>query len=213
DAGGPVPVASPGSVRHRDMLPEYTAFLRGLVDLGGSRPLRVTIDAGNGMGGLTAPAVLGDGAGLPALPLTLDPLYFELDGTFPNHEANPLDPENLLDLQERVVASGSDIGLAFDGDADRCFVVDERGAPVSPSAITAMIAGREIVREVAAGTPAQDVTIVHNPIVSAVVPETVAEHGARAVRARTGHSWVKEVMGREQAVFGGEHSAHYYFRD
>ncbi|WP_068253752.1 phosphomannomutase/phosphoglucomutase [Janibacter corallicola] len=213
DAGGPIPVASPGSVRHRDMLPEYTAFLRGLVDLGGSRPLRVTIDAGNGMGGLTAPAVLGDGAGLPALPLTLDPLYFELDGTFPHHEANPLDPKNLLDLQERVVASGSDIGLAFDGDADRCFVVDERGAPVSPSAITAMIAGREIAREVAAGTPAQDVTIVHNPIVSAVVPETVAERGARAVRARTGHSWVKEVMGREQAVFGGEHSAHYYFRD
>ncbi len=213
DGGGPPRSAAPGEITHRETLTDYARFLRGLVDISASRPLRVTVDAGNGMGGLTVPAVLEDAAGLPPLPVEIDPLYFELDGTFPNHEANPLDPKNLRDLQQRVVERGADIGLAFDGDADRCFVVDERGVPVSPSAITAMIARREVARAVAGGTPAEQVTIVHNAITSAAVAEVVAEEGARAVLARTGHSFVKAAMGREQAVFGGEHSAHYYFRD
>ena len=203
----------PGTVTGREVLADYAGFLRGLVDLSGSRPLRVTVDAGNGMAGLTVPAVLGTEAGLPALPLTLDPLYFELDGTFPNHEANPLDPTNLVDLQERVRSHGADIGLAFDGDADRCFVVDEQGDPVSPSAITAMIAHREIARETAAGRPAGDVAVVHNAITSAAVPEIIGEQGARPVVTCVGHSYVKAVMSEHDAVFGGEHSAHYYFRD
>lgn len=203
----------PGSITQRDVLADYAGFLRGLVDLSRSRPLRVSVDAGNGMGGLTVPAVLGTDSGLPELPLTIDPMYFELDGTFPNHEANPLDPKNLVDLQERVRSHGADIGIAFDGDADRCFVVDELGAPVSPSAITAMIARREIAREVAAGRSASDVAIVHNAITSAAVPEIIAQDGARPVRTRVGHSYVKAVMSEHDAVFGGEHSAHYYFRD
>lgn len=203
----------PGSVTQRDVLADYAGFLRGLVDLSRSRPLRVSVDAGNGMGGLTVPVVLGTDSGLPELPLTIDPMYFELDGTFPNHEANPLDPKNLVDLQERVRSHGADIGIAFDGDADRCFVVDEVGDPVSPSAITAMIARREIAREVAAGRSASDVAIVHNAITSAAVPEIIAQDGARPVRTRVGHSYVKAVMSEHDAVFGGEHSAHYYFRD
>ncbi len=202
-----------GAVTRRDLLADYAGFLRGLVDLSASRPLRVSVDAGNGMAGLTVPAVLGTRAGLPELPLTIDPMYFELDGTFPNHEANPLDPANLVDLQARVREHGADLGIAFDGDADRCFIVDERGEPVSPSAITAMIARREVAREVAAGRSAGEVAIVHNAITSTVVPELVAEQGARPVRTRVGHSYIKSVMSEHDAVFGGEHSAHYYFRD
>ena len=202
-----------GSVVERDVLTDYALFLRGLVDLSGIRPLKVVVDAGNGMGGHTVPAVLGAGAGLDALPLTVVPLYFELDGTFPNHEANPLEPENLRDLQRAVVEHGADLGLAFDGDADRCFVVDERGIAVTPSAVTALVATREIQREVEAGRSAADVAVVYNVISSAAVPEIIAEHGARGVRTRVGHSFIKAEMAREQAVFGGEHSAHYYFRD
>jgi phosphomannomutase len=202
-----------GALAERDVLADYAAFLRGLVDLSGIRPLRVVVDAGNGMGGHTVPAVLETGAGLPALPLTVIPMYFELDGTFPNHEANPLDPKNLVDLQAAVVEHGADLGLAFDGDADRCFVVDERGEPVSPSAITALIARREVARAVAQGATASEVAIVHNVICSAQVPEVIAETGARAIRTRVGHSFIKAEMARHDAVFGGEHSAHYYFRD
>lgn len=202
-----------GKLEERDLLADYAAFLRRLVDLSGSRPLKVVVDAGNGMGGHTVPAVLGTAAGLPELPIDVVPLYFELDGTFPNHEANPLEPENLRDLQAAVVREGADLGLAFDGDADRCFVIDERGAPVSPSAITALVATREIAREVAAGRAASEVGIVYNVISSRAVPEVIAEHGARGIRTRVGHSFIKERMAREQAVFGGEHSAHYYFRD
>jgi phosphomannomutase len=205
--------AEPGRVDARDLLADYAQFLRDLVDLSGIRPLKVVVDAGNGMGGHTVPAVLETAAGLPALPLEVVPLYFELDGTFPNHEANPLEPANLRDLQAAVVEHGADLGLAFDGDADRCFVVDERGAPVSPSAITALVASREVAREVAGGTAAADVAVVHNVICSRTVGEVVAEIGARAVRTRVGHSFIKAEMAREQAVFGGEHSAHYYFRD
>jgi phosphomannomutase len=193
-----------GSVERRDVLGDYAAHLRGLVDLARIRPLTVAVDAGNGMGGHTVPAVLGD-AILPALPLTIVPLYFELDGSFPNHEANPLDPANLVDLQDKVREVGADIGIAFDGDADRCFVVDEHGDPVSPSGITALVATRELAKEPAA-------TIIHNLITSRAVPEIVREHGGTPVRTRVGHSFIKEEMARTGAIFGGEHSAHYYFR-
>ncbi|MBM7805782.1 phosphomannomutase [Geodermatophilus bullaregiensis] len=192
--------ARTAEVTQRDLLTAYAEHLRSLVDLSGSRPLRVVVDAGNGMGGHTVPVVL---AGLP---LDVVPLYFELDGTFPNHEANPLDPANLVDLQEAVVREGADIGLAFDGDADRVFVVDERGEPVSPSAVTALVA----VRELAKG---RGTTVIHNLITSRSVPEIVREHGGQPVRTRVGHSFIKAEMARTDAVFGGEHSAHYYFRD
>jgi phosphomannomutase len=211
-SAGPADVR-PGDVHERDVLADYAAFLRGLVDLSTGRPLKVVVDAGNGMGGHTVPAVLGTAAGLPELPLEVVPLYFELDGTFPNHEANPLEPENLRDLQAAVVREGADLGLAFDGDADRCFVVDERGEPVSPSAVTALVASREVAREVAAGRAAADVGIVYNVISSRAVPEIIGEQGARGIRTRVGHSFIKAEMAREDAVFGGEHSAHYYFRD
>ena len=208
--GVPAGDGATGTVTEQDLLADYAAFLRSLVDLSRIRPLKVVVDAGNGMGGFTAPAVLGTGAGLPELPLEVVPLYFELDGTFPNHEANPLEPENLRDLQKAVVEHGADIGLAFDGDADRCFVVDEHGDPVSPSAITALVGLREIEREKAAGrTP----TVIHNLITSMVVPDLVTAAGAKAVRTRVGHSFIKAQMAESQAVFGGEHSAHYYFRD
>lgn len=209
-AEAPEPAAVPGTGTERAMLGEYATFLRELVDLSGIRPLKVVVDAGNGMAGLTAPAVLGTDAGLPALPLDVVPLYFELDGTFPNHEANPLEPKNLLDLQAAVVAHGADLGLAFDGDADRCFVVDETGAAVSPSAITALVGLREAAKERAAGrTP----TVIHNLITSQVVPDLLEAAGARTVRTRVGHSFIKAQMAEHEAVFGGEHSAHYYFRD
>jgi len=210
DEGLPAPAATPGTVTDHEMLAEYAAFLRGLVDLSGIRPLKVVVDAGNGMAGLTAPAVLGDAAGLPALPLDIVPLYFELDGSFPNHEANPLEPANLRDLQAAVVEHGADIGLAFDGDADRCFVVDERGEPVSPSAITALVGLREVARERAAGRAP---TVIRNLITSAAVPDLLEAAGATVVRTRVGHSFIKAQMAEHDAVFGGEHSAHYYFRD
>jgi phosphomannomutase len=201
-AEGGVPAADrpAGGYEQRDLLAAYAEHLRGLVDLRAARPLRVVVDAGNGMAGHTVPCVL---AGLP---VDLVPLYFELDGTFPHHEANPLDPANLVDLQAAVPREGADLGLAFDGDADRCFVVDERGEPVSPSAVTALVAVRELEREPGA-------RILHNLITSHAVPEIVAEHGGVPVRTRVGHSFIKAEMARTGAVFGGEHSAHYYFRD
>lgn len=204
------PVAEPGTVTRREMLAEYAAFLRGLVDLSAIRPLKVVVDAGNGMAGLTVPAVLGTEAGLPALALEVVPLFFELDGTFPNHEANPLEPENLRDLQAAVVEHGADLGLAFDGDADRCFVVDERGEPVNPSAVTALVGLAEVEREKAEG---REPVIIHNLITSRVVPDLVTAAGGRTVRTRVGHSFIKAQMAEHGAVFGGEHSAHYYFRD
>ena len=210
DAGQIPAVERTGTLEESTLLADYAAYLRSLVDLSGIRPLKVVVDAGNGMAGATTPAVLGD-AELEALPLTIEPLYFELDGTFPNHPANPLEPENLRDLQAAVVKHGADIGLAFDGDADRCFVIDEKGEPVSPSAVTALVARREIARAKADGedTP----VIIHNLITSKAVPELVAHDGGRAVVTRVGHSFIKAVMAEESAVFGGEHSAHYYFRD
>ncbi|CAL9432201.1 phosphomannomutase/phosphoglucomutase [Streptomyces sp. enrichment culture] len=200
DSGAPAPTATPGEITEQDTLAAYAAYLKSLVDLTSIRPLKVVVDAGNGMGGHTVPTVF-DG-----LPLTLVPMYFELDGTFPNHEANPLDPANIVDLQQRVRAEGADLGLAFDGDADRCFVVDERGEPVSPSAITALVAARELARHPGG-------TVIHNLITSLSVPEVVRENGGTPVRTRVGHSFIKAEMARTGAIFGGEHSAHYYFRD
>ncbi len=194
-----------GSVTHVDMLADYALFLRKLVPLENGRPLKVVIDTGNGMGGFTVPAVLGDDV-LPALPLDIDAMYFELDGTFPNHEANPIDPENLRDLQKRVLEVGADIGLAFDGDADRCFVVDNNGEIVDPSTLTALIASRELAKVPGA-------TIIHNLITSKAVPEIVTELGGTPVRTRVGHSFIKAKMAESGAIFGGEHSGHFYFRE
>jgi phosphomannomutase len=197
--GGIEPGPGGGHVTERDILVDYVQYLRSLVDLSAIRPLRVVVDAGNGMGGHTVPAVV------EGLPLSVIPLYFELDGNFPNHEANPLDPANLMDLQAAVREHGADLGLAFDGDADRCFVIDERGEPVSPSAITALVATRELATEPGAA-------VIYNLITSQAVPEIVAEHGGRPVRTRVGHSFIKQRMAETGAIFGGEHSAHYYFR-
>ncbi|MDO4255823.1 MAG: phosphomannomutase/phosphoglucomutase [Kocuria sp.] len=208
---GEIPAAErQGTVSERDVLGDYARYLRSLVDLSGIRPLKVVVDAGNGMAGLTTPAVLGDTL-LPALPLEIEPLYFELDGTFPNHPANPLEPANLVDLQNAVREHGADIGLAFDGDADRCFVVDQNGDPVSPSAVAAIVAEREIARAQAGGE--EHPVVIHNLITSKAVPELIEANGGRAVRTRVGHSFIKAVMASEHAVFGGEHSAHYYFKD
>lgn len=205
-------VEAPGAPRAVDVLTDYAAYLRSLVDLAGIRPIRVVVDAGNGMGGMTVPAVLGTAAGLPALPIEIIPMYFELDGTFPNHEANPLDPANIVDLQTAVIEHGADLGLAFDGDADRCFVVDEKGNAVTPSAVAAIVALREIQR-VRAVQPEGDITVLHNLITSRIVAETIEGAGAIAVRTRVGHSLIKDEMAATGAIFGGEHSAHYYFRD
>ncbi|WP_444961101.1 phosphomannomutase/phosphoglucomutase [Nocardiopsis sp. M1B1] len=200
EGGAPAHDGPAGTVTHRDLLAGYADYLRELVDLSGIRPLSVAVDAGNGMGGHTVPAVL------EGLPLEVVPLYFELDGTFPNHPANPLDPDNLVDLQAKVRETGADIGLAFDGDADRCFVVDENGDAVPPSAVTALVAAQELEREPGA-------TVIHNLITSRAVPEIVRENGGEPVRTRVGHSFIKATMAETGAIFGGEHSAHYYFRD
>lgn len=209
--GIPTATETPVEPVERSVLADYAAYLRKLVDLSAIRPLKVVVDAGNGMAGMTVPAVLGTAAGLPKLPIEIVPMYFELDGNFPNHEANPLDPKNLVDLQQRVIAEGADLGLAFDGDADRCFLVDERGNPVSPSAVCSIVAAREIERVRAAGE--QDIAIIHNLLVSRHVIATIETLDANPVRTRVGHSLIKAEMARSNAVFGGEHSAHYYFRD
>jgi phosphomannomutase len=190
---------SPGTISERDVLDDYAAYLLELAPVTGRR-LDVVVDAGNGMAGLTAPAVLGK------LDAEVVELYFELDGTFPNHEANPIEPANLVDLQAKVIETGADVGLAFDGDADRCFLVDERGELVSPSALTALIAARELAKDPGA-------TVIHNLITSRAVPEIVAELGGTPVRTRVGHSFIKARMAETGACFGGEHSGHFYFRD
>ena len=192
--------AAQGARTSIDVLDDYVTFLHGLVPLDGLRPLRVVVDAGNGMAGLTVPPVL------EGTPISVDGLYLDLDGTFPHHDANPLDSSTLVDLQERVLATGADLGLAFDGDADRCFVVDERGELVTPSAITALIAERELARHPGAA-------IIHNLITSRSVPEVIVENGGVPIRTRVGHSFIKATMAETGAVFGGEHSGHFYFAD
>ena len=208
---GVPPVDAPGSFRQLDSLAGYAEYLRHLVNLSSIRPLKVVVDAGNGMGGHTVPAVLESAAGLSALPLEIVPLYFELDGNFPNHEANPLDPKNLVDLQKAVLEHQADIGLAFDGDADRCFVVDENGGLVTPSVVGAIVAEREIERARSNGE--HDITIIHNLLTSRAVSELILAQGAKPLRTKVGHSLIKDQMAASNAVFGAEHSAHYYFRD
>jgi phosphomannomutase len=191
-----------GSISNHDVLEAYAAHLLSLAPVQGRR-LKVVADAGNGMAGLTAPAVFERVGGDQ---VELVPMYFELDGTFPNHEANPIEPDNLVDLQKRVLTEDADIGLAFDGDADRCFLVDENGRLVSPSTLTALIAARELAREPGS-------TIIHNLITSRAVPLIVSELGGTPVRTRVGHSYIKATMAETDAIFGGEHSGHFYFRD
>jgi phosphomannomutase len=198
--GIPPGSATKGTVTSMDLLSGYAAHLKTLVGVSAIRPLTVAVDAGNGMAGHTVPKVF------EGLPITLVPLYFELDGTFPHHEANPIEPANLADLQRAVLDHGADVGLAFDGDADRCFVVDERAGIVSPSVLTALIAVRELATEPGA-------TVIHNLITSRAVPEIITEHGGIPVRTRVGHSFIKARMAETGAVFGGEHSGHFYFRD
>ncbi len=198
-AGETLVAEVPGTVDEQDLLTAYADHLLSLAPVAGRR-LRVVVDAGNGMAGHTAPAVLG------RVDVEVLPLYFELDGSFPHHEANPIDPETLRDLQAAVREQGADIGLAFDGDADRCFLVDERGELVSPSTLTALIAARELAKEPGA-------SIIHNLITSRAVPEIVEELGGTPVRTRVGHSYIKAEMARTGAIFGGEHSGHFYFRD
>jgi phosphomannomutase len=204
-------VAEVGFSSEHDTLVEYASHLRKLVDLSKIRPLKIVIDAANGMGGLTAPAVLGTAAKLDALPIEIIEMYFKLDGSFPNHEANPLDPKNLVDLQRAVLEQGADAGLAFDGDADRCFVIDEKGQPVTPSAVAAIVSLSEIARAKARGE--KNITVLHNLLTSRAVPEFIEAAGATPVRTRVGHSLIKDDMAATGAIFGGEHSAHYYFKD
>ena len=198
--GSPIDFRSVGKERNEDMLTAYVDHLLSLVDLSEIRPLKIVIDAGNGMAGHTAPAVFA------RLNCEVIPLFFELDGTFPNHEANPIDAKNLKDLQKAVKKHGADIGLAFDGDADRCFLVDENGDLVNPSTLTALIADRELKKNPGAN-------IIYNLISSRAVVEIVEENGGKAIRSRVGHSYIKKLMAETGAVFGGEHSGHFYFKD
>lgn len=191
---------TPGSISQRDLLDDFAAHVHSFVDLAAMRPLKVVADTANGMGGLVVPKIF------EALPFDLEVMYPELDGTFPNHEANPIEPENLVDLQARVLEVGADIGLAFDGDADRVFLIDEKGEAVSGSLTTAMLAKAMLQK-----SPGE--TVIYNLICSKVVPEIVEEFGGTSIRSRVGHSFIKATMAETGAAFGGEHSAHYYFRD
>ena len=198
--GAPMINRPVGKSRQQDLLSEYVDYLLKCFpdNTFSKRKLKVVIDAGNGMAGFTAPAVMAK------LKVDVVPMYFELDGTFPNHEANPIEPANLIALQKRVKKEGADIGLAFDGDADRCFLIDENGALVNPSALTSLIAVRELKAKPKS-------TIIHNLISSKAVPEVIAENGGVALRSRVGHSYIKKLMAESGAIFGGEHSGHFYF--
>ena len=200
EQGSQPPVGARGSVQHRDLLEDYVEHVLTFLDVGAMRPLTIVADTANGMGGLVVPAVMS------RLPVTLHHLYPELDGTFPNHPADPIDPENQRDLKAAVLEHGADIGLAFDGDADRVFLIDEQAQDVSGSLLTALVAIAMLEREPGA-------KIVHNLICSWIVPEVIREHGGEPVRTRVGHSFIKQVMAETGAIFGGEHSGHYYFRD
>jgi phosphomannomutase len=196
--GSPLQIGSVGVETQRDMLEEYVDHLLALVDLSEIRPLKIVVDAGNGMAGHTAPAIF------KRLNCELIPMYFELDGSFPNHEANPIDSKNLKDLQKAVLKHKADLGLAFDGDADRCFLVDEKGIAVNPSDLTALIASRELKKHPGS-------TIIYNLISSRAVLEVIEENGGVGLRSRVGHSYIKKMMAESKAIFGGEHSGHFYF--
>ena len=198
--GMPLAMRPVGIETNEDLLQAYADHLHKLVSFQGNRPLKIVIDAGNGMAGFTAPAIF------DRLGAEIIPLYFELDGNFPNHEANPIDPANLRDLQKSVLENQADIGLAFDGDADRCFLVDEKGETVDPSLLTSLIASRELAKHPGA-------TIIHSLISSRTVVEVINELGGVPVRSRVGHSYIKALMAETGAIFGGEHSGHFYFKD
>jgi len=198
--GSPLEIRSVGIETERDMLEEYVDHLLKLVNLSAIRPLTIVIDAGNGMAGHTAPAIFS------RLNCTVIPMYFELDGNFPNHEANPIDPANLRDLQRAVKKHKADLGLAFDGDADRCFLVDENGNTINPSDVTSLIAHRELIKHPGS-------TVIYNLISSRAVLEVVQENGGTGLRSRVGHSYIKALMAESGAVFGGEHSGHFYFKE
>ena len=200
DEGSPIGFGALGLEREQDLLTQYVDHLLNLVDVSNIRPLKVVVDAGNGMAGHTAPAVFA------RLNCEVIEMFYELDGSFPNHEANPIDPKNLRDLQKAVKKNKADIGLAFDGDADRCFLVDENGDLVNPSTLTALIAKRELKKNPGA-------SIIYNLISSRAVAEIVEESGGKALRSRVGHSYIKKMMADSGAVFGGEHSGHFYFKD
>jgi phosphomannomutase len=195
-----VPLSNRGTVSHRDVLAGYAERVRSFVDRDALRPLRVVADTANGMGGLVVPAVF------EGLPFELEVMYGELDGNFPNHPADPIQPANLADLRARVLETGADVGLAFDGDADRCFVVDDKAEPVSGSTTTAMVAKSMLEKQPGS-------IVLHNLICSKAVPEVIRENGGVPVVTRVGHSFIKGVMAETGALFGGEHSGHYYFRD
>jgi phosphomannomutase len=199
-AGSPISLGNVGVEKQRDMLEEYVDHLLTLVDIKNIRPLKVIVDAGNGMAGHTAPAIFA------RLNCEVIPMYFELDGTFPNHEANPLDESTLRDLKQAMIDQKADLGLAFDGDADRCFLVDERGVAVNPSALTALIAHRELIKRPGS-------SIIYNLISSRAVQEVIDENGGVGLRSRVGHSYIKKMMADSGAIFGGEHSGHFYFKE
>ncbi|MGB3328510.1 MAG: phosphomannomutase/phosphoglucomutase, partial [Thermomicrobiales bacterium] len=196
----PAPRGERGKLQTRDVLAAYAEHALGIIDTDIIKPLKIAVDAGNGMGGLLAPSVF------DRLPIEVVPLFFELDGTFPNHEANPIEPENIRDLQRAVIEQGCDLGIAFDGDADRMFLIDEHGAFVGGDMTTAMVSIQMLKKHPGSA-------IVYNLICSRSVPETITEHGGTPIRSRVGHSFIKAIMRENDAVFGGEHSGHFYFRD
>jgi len=198
--GSPIALRNIGVEKQRNMLEEYVDHLLTLVDIKNIRPLKIIVDAGNGMAGHTAPAIFA------RLNCEVIPMYFELDGTFPNHEANPLDESTLKDLKQAMIDQKADLGLAFDGDADRCFLVDERGVAVNPSALTSLIAHRELIKHPGA-------SIIYNLISSRAVQEVIDENGGVGLRSRVGHSYIKKMMAESGAIFGGEHSGHFYFKE
>jgi phosphomannomutase len=198
--GSPIALRNVGVEKQRDMLQEYVDHLLTLVDIRNIRPLKIIVDAGNGMAGHTAPAIFA------RLNCEVIPMYFELDGTFPNHEANPLDESTLSDLKQAMIEQKADLGLAFDGDADRCFLVDERGVAVNPSALTSLIAHRELIKRPGS-------SIIYNLISSRTVQEVIDENGGVGLRSRVGHSYIKKMMADSGAIFGGEHSGHFYFKE
>jgi phosphomannomutase len=198
--GSPIAFRSVGIEKHQDMLEEYVDHLLKLVDLKNIRPLKIIVDAGNGMAGHTAPAIFA------RLNCEVIPMYFELDGNFPNHDANPLDESTLTELKKAMIENNADLGLAFDGDADRCFLVDEKGVAVNPSALTALIASRELAKNPGA-------TVIYNLISSRTVQEVINENNGVGLRSRVGHSYIKSMMAESGAIFGGEHSGHFYFKD
>ena len=198
--GSPIAIRNVGVEKQRNMLDEYVDHLLTLVDVKNIRPLKIIVDAGNGMAGHTAPAIFA------RLNCEVIPMYFELDGTFPNHEANPLDESTLTDLKQAMKDQNADLGLAFDGDADRCFLVDERGIAVNPSALTSLITHRELIKHPGS-------SIIYNLISSRTVQEVIDENGGVGLRSRVGHSYIKKMMADSGAIFGGEHSGHFYFKE